>query len=315
MNDWSNISQALSRQGDFSRLFFDSEELTTAQKEELLKTFVLAMHAEATGVCEGVNYKDHRLKTHPVDVQKILYKSVDVYRYVLAILNLWGISGTQFSTALAQKDDFLHYRHRLSQKAWNGQPVVLFDMDDVLAEFRKSFCGWVQSTTGHTIDPESPEYYNTDVLKRAGLNNEELFKGFIDQHGFLLLERNEYYYRFLKQLQDRGYWVQVVTARPERNLTAFYDTYSWLARHGIEADGVAFTPEKFVFLTDQPYYNSGKYFAVDDSAKHSAEYAKHGVTTIVPQQPYNTEVAGLKGVVYVPRDTDVLDFVSSRILV
>jgi len=311
MIDWKRLEDALSRQKDFSDIFFDSRELSDRQKQELLKTFVLALHSDATGIVEGVNYKDHRLKDHPVDVQKILYKSVDVYRYILAILNLWDISATSFSTALSQKDDFLHMRHKMSQKKWAGEPVVLFDMDDVLAEFRQSFCGWVSSTTGCHLDPESKEYYATDALKRHGLNNEILFKNFIDSHGFLLLERNEKYRRCLHQLKDKGYWIQIVTARPEASLTAFYDTYSWLARHDIEPDGVTFTPEKFVWLTDQPYFSKGRYFAVDDSPKHAAEYAKHGVHVVVPEKTYNSEVKGIERVVYVPADVDPMTLISS----
>ena len=301
MTDWSQLAAALEKQKGFSDNFFDPGVLTEKQKQEMLKTFVLAMHADATGIVEGVNYKDHRLNGHPVDVQKILYKSVDVYRYVLAILTL---SASTFAGALSQKDDFLHMRHKLSQRKWNGEPVVLFDMDDVLAEFRTSFCGWVTATTGCFLDPESKEYYATDALKEKGLNNEALFRGFIDQHGFLLLDRNEAYFNLLKSLKARGHWIQIVTARPETDLTAFYDTYSWLARHGIDPDGVAFTPEKFVWLTDQPYFAKGKYFAVDDSAKHAAEYAKHGVVTVVPEKSYNTEVRNMSNIVYVPRGED-----------
>jgi hypothetical protein len=315
MTDWSKLQDALGQQKLFSDKFFDSSELSDPQKQEQLKTFVLALHAEVTGIAEGVNYKDHRLLNKAADVQKMLYKAVDSYRYVLAILNLWGIDSTDFSAALAQKDDFLHYRHNLSERKWSGQPVVLFDMDDVLAEFRKSFCAWVTSTTGHFLDPLSREYYNTDVLKKAGLNNESLFKSFIDGHGFLGLECDEKYCSLLRHLKSKGYWVQIVTARPESNLTAFYDTYSWLHRNKIDADGVAFTSEKFVFLTDQPYYSRGRYFAVDDSSKHAAEYAKHGVKVVVPQKTYNSEVSDLENVFYVPSDVEVVSFVESNKLV
>ena len=309
--NWANLPDALSRQADFSSLFFDVKQLSPKQKEELLKTFVLSMHTETTGICEAVNYKDHRLSSKPADTQKILYKSVDAYRYILAILNLWGISASSFEMALSQKDDFLHYRHQLSQKKWTGQPVVLFDMDDVLAEFRRSFCAYATEESGHFIDPESEEYYNVREFKKHGINGDAFFKTFIDNHGFLLLERNEKYCSLLKKLKDAGYWVQIVTARPETNLTAFYDTYSWLARHNIEADGVAFTPEKFVWLTEQAYYSGGKYFAVDDSAKHAAEYAKHDVAVLVPEKPYNKEVQGCKNIIYVPRDADPADFISN----
>jgi len=307
--DWANLPAALKRQADFSSLFFDNDKISLEQKKELLKTFILSLHSETTGICEAIDYKEHRLQNKPVDVQKILYKSVDAYRYILAMLNLWGISASTFEMALAQKDDFLHYRHNLSQKKWEGQPVALFDMDDVLAEFRKSFCGYVTTLTGHFIDPESDEYYNVREFKRLNINSENFFKNFIDGHGFLLLERNDQYFKLLQHLKSQGYWIQIVTARPETNLTCFYDTYSWLSRHGVDADGVAFTPEKFVWLSEQPFYVRGRYFAVDDSAKHAAEYAKHGVVTIVPEKPYNKEVNGVNNVVYVPRNANPVEFI------
>jgi len=304
MTDWSKLNEALLRQQDFSKLFFDSDALNGKQKEEQLKTFVLALHSEATGIVDAVNYKDHRRLSNPADIQKILYKSVDTYRYILAILNLWGISASDFTDALHQKDDFLHYRHNMTDKSWSGQPVVLFDMDDVLAKFRESFCAWATNECGHFIDPESDEYYNVREFKKHNVNSEHYFKKFMDNHGFLHLERDESYFNLLNHLRNEGYWIQIVTSRPSTNLTCFYDTHSWLFRNGISADGVAFAPEKFVWLTDQKFYSAGKYFAIDDSAKHSAEYAKHGVKVIVPEKTYNQEVRSVNNVIYVPKGSD-----------
>lgn len=304
MTDWSKFSDALLRQKDFSDKFFDSNRLTNEQKEDVLKTFVLALHSEATGICEGINYKDHRRHIDPIDLQKILYKSVDAYRYVLAILNLWGIEADTFASALQQKDDFLHYRHALKDNVWSGQPIVLFDLDDVLAEFREKFCKFVTNQSGVFVDPNSKEYYNASVFKENGLSSEHYFRKFIDTHGFLDLNLNDKYHNLLNRLRSAGCWIQIVTARPEKNLTCFYDTYSWLTRHDIPADGVAFSPEKFAWLSSQSFYHEARVVAIDDSAKHAAEYVKHGVPTIVPKKTYNTEVSNLKDVLYVNETQD-----------
>lgn len=307
--NWSNLEEALAAQKVFSDLFFDSSKLTDKQREEHLKTLVLALHSEATGIVEAVNYKDHRREDEPADLQKVLYKSVDAYRYILAILNLWGIDGNNFAAALNQKDDFLHYRHKISGSRWEGQPVALFDMDDVLANFRKSFCDWSSKKCGHFIDPESDEYYNVREFKKLGVNSEGYFKEFMDCHGLLHLERDEQYIELLNDLKSKGFWIQIVTSRPSSELACFYDTYSWLRRNNIEADGVAFAPEKFIWLTRQPFYSRGKYFAIDDSAKHSAEYAKHSVKVMVPEKPYNREVKGISNVIYVPSGSDPIGFI------
>ena len=45
------------------------------------------------------------------------------------------------------------------------------------------------------------------------------------------------------------------------------------------------------------YFDSGKIVcAIDDSAKHSAEYAKHGVSTLSPVTSYNSELESVEGV-------------------
>lgn len=311
MTKWSELEFALKEQKRFSDNFFDVEELSDSQKQEMLKTFALSLHSEATGIADAVNYKDHRMIEHPIDTQRILYKSVDVYRYVLAIMNLWGISVSSFASALEQKDDYLHYRHGLSSKKWqSGQPVALFDLDDVIAEFRASFCTFVTQDSGVFIDPEDVEYYSASTFKSNGLDNEGYLKKFVEAHGLLTLGVNDTYMNFMRRLREDGFWIQIVTARHDSNLTVLYDTYSWLRRKEIPADGVAFTPEKFLWLSRQNFYKEhAKVIAIDDSAKHSAEYVKHGVTTIVPQKPYNTEVSSLAGAVYVPSGIKPYDFV------
>lgn len=307
--NWSNLEEALAAQKAFSELFFDSSSLTDKQREEQLKTFVLSLHSEATGIVEAVNYKDHRGINDSVDQSKILYKAVDAYRYILAILNLWEIDENKFSGALHQKDVFLHYRNKISSRQWTGQPVALFDMDDVLADFRNAFCEWSSKKCGHFIDPKSDEYYNVREFKKLGVSSEGYFKEFMDNHGLLSLDRDESYIGLLNHLRSQGYWIQIITSRPESELTCFYDTYSWLSKNNIGADGVAFAPEKFVWLSKQPYYNRGKYFAVDDSAKHAAEYAKHSVKVLVPEKSYNQEVKGINNVVYVPRGSNPIDYI------
>lgn len=310
MTKWKDLDAALSTQKTFSDYFYDPSSLSDEQKLEEFKTLSLALHSEISEMCSAVNYKEHRREARDADLQKILYKSADAYRYILAIANLWGITPDKFADALEQKDHYLHYRHQLRDKKWSGEPIVLFDVDDVLAEFRVEFCKFVTEQTGIFMDPESTEYYNTVKFKEHGLNSEFFFKKFIDDHGFLRLGLNKKYYDFLMALKIKGYWVQIITARAADNLTCFYDTYAWLHLNSVPADDVVFTPEKFAWLAGQDFYKTAKVFAVDDSAKHSTEYAKHGVACVVPQKSYNFEVENSPGIIYVKNEEDVFDRVS-----
>ena len=100
--------------------------------------------------------------------------------------------------------------------------------------------------------------------------------------------------------------MQILTARPSESLFCYYDTFEWLAKNGIEADAVAFSAEKFRWLSDQEFYGKTQVFAIDDSAKHASEYAKHGIPVIVPSTTYNTEMRGRDNVVYIENKSDTL---------
>jgi len=306
MIDWSNLGAALQAQRCFSDIFFESSSMSDEEKTRQFKSFLLSLHSELSDLAGAVNYKDHRPGTH-VDRQKILFESVDVYRYLLAVLNLWGIDAGTFASALEQKDHLLHYRHLLQQRSWAGQPVVLFDMDDVLAGFRDKFCEFSTQRYGFFVDPDSPEYYNTNAFKAHGASDADAFAEFIDARGFSTLGVIQPYMDLMFSLKEMGYWVHIVTARPERSRFCYHDTYSWLSRHSVPADAVTFTPEKYAWLVGQPYVSSAGLFAIDDSPKHAAEYAKHGVRVLVPSRPYNREIAGLKNVTYVGPDDSPLD--------
>ena len=67
MNKWNTTSSAAALQKKFSDLFFNPQEMTSEQKQEMMKTFVLSLHGEISELASSINYKDHRLTEQPVD--------------------------------------------------------------------------------------------------------------------------------------------------------------------------------------------------------------------------------------------------------
>ena len=295
---FETLVNALNTQREFSDLFFDPSKLTEKEKEEITKTFVLSLHTAASDLVSAVNYKDHRQTQHDIDHAKIIYKSVDVFRYMLATLNLWGIKPEDFVEACEVKDNFLHMRHdHETSKRADGQKVVIFDCDDVIAGFRETFNKWLEEEKGVNIDPDSKEYYNTVGVQDAGFEPEAVFREFISDDGFRNLTVDKKVVEVMSTLRAKGYWIQILTARPSDNLRCYYDTYWWLKKMNIPFDAIGFSGEKFRWLADQDYYNDGAVVcAIDDSPKHAAELAKHGVRVVVPALPYNAEVEGKKGI-------------------
>ena len=310
--NFETLADSLTRQKKFSDLFFDSDKLSTKEKEEITKTFALALHAEISGIASAVNFKDHRQVKNSVDHHKILFKSVDAFRYVLAILNLWDVRPEEFETACEAKDLFLHMRHDLEKNEWSGQPVILVDIDDVLAHFRKTFFDWLRVNRDIDTPVTCPEYYNVKDVLAAGLAPEQVFRDFIDDGGFLALEENTKVIRDINRLKQEGYWIHLVTARPSDNLKCYHDSYMWLSQTDLEFDAIEFTGEKFRWLADQDFYKEGHVVcAIDDSPKHSTEYSKHGVNVFSPELSYNTELKGLDLVTLFTEEDDLYELIKN----
>jgi len=267
------------------------------EREEMTKSLALALHAEVSELISAVNFKDHRQIRNDADPSKILYEAVDVFRYLLAILNLWNIDPNSVSDAFDDKDMFLHMRHTIESQSWEGQPVLVFDVDDVIAHFRSNFIDWLESEKGIVVDKNSTEYYTTTEVKESGFNPEEVFDDFISDRNLRKLTIDKGIVDVINYFYDKGCWIQLLTARPGDVLQCKYDTYRWLSRSGLKFHRVDFSAEKYRWLTKSEYFDSSQIVcAIDDSAKHSAEYAKHGVTTLSPVTSYNRELEEVVGV-------------------
>ena len=300
MNSLFNI------QKKFNDIFFNLENLNQKEKEDITRSLCLAAHTEVSELVSGLNFKDHRLQKKDFDLNKVLYESVDAIRYIISILNLWEVSPEKFEEAFLDKDLFLQTRHRITSNAWEGQPVVIVDIDDVLAHFRSGFLEWLEEYHDVHVSPDSREYYTSSEVKKAGLNPEQVFFEFIDQRKIRYLESDDDMIREINKLKDDGFWIQLLTARPKENLVCLYDTYFWLENSNLKYDMLDFSGEKYRWCAQSDYFDQGKIVcAIDDSAKHAAEYAKHNIPVFLPSTSYNQEVHNMENV-FVLNNSDTL---------
>ena len=270
------------------------EDLTKQELDVNTQQLALCAHAELSSLVNATNFKKHHGNLEAVDRDRILFESIDVLRYILAIQNLWSISSKEVESAFDAKDAYLKSRLRIQNNPWSGQPVAIIDMDDVLVDFRVGFANWLNATYNIDVDVDSKEYYFITALEKVGKNPEEIFSRFITEGGFGKLSPVKGAREFITSLKELGYWVQILTARPEEDLRCMYDTYQWLDKHCIHYDDIGFSSEKFRWCAKSKYYDSKSIaFAVDDSPKHAEEYAKHGIRVKVPIKSYNREISNL----------------------
>ena len=115
---FSTLDQIFKVQKNFSDKHFDSSLLNDKEKEAKTCEFIAALHGEASSLLNSVNFKDHLPNKKQIDLDKIKFESVDTFRYILAILNLWGISAEEFASAFDDKNEYLNLRHSLYKIKW-----------------------------------------------------------------------------------------------------------------------------------------------------------------------------------------------------
>lgn len=288
----SSIDELFAMQKTYNQKIF-SDDMDINDIERHTQHLALCAHAEISSLISATKYRKHH--THKAglnpDEHRIVYESVDVIRYIMAILNLWNIDSDRFENAFYRKDIYLNTRKRIDDNPWDGRPVVIVDVDDVIVDFRAGFSKWLNKAYSVAADVHSSSYYFIDDLTDNDLNPERVFLDFVDKGGFFELDPISGAIKFLNDLRDRGYWIHMLTARPSGNLSCFYDTYEWLDRHDIPFDDLSFSAEKFRWCAQSVYYDTDSIvWTLDDSPKHATEYASHGLRCLVPEKPYNMKI-------------------------
>jgi hypothetical protein len=127
-------------------------------------------------------------------------------------------------------------------------------------------------------------------LKHFGIRPDEVFSIFIETGGLRKLSPNKEMIELIGELH-KEYTITLLTSRPGSNLKCMYDTYYWLHENNVSYDTLNFSPEKYLWTTQNVEENS-LLFAIDDSPKHISEYCSHGVKAFAPFKSYNSGLLG-----------------------
>ena len=284
------IDSFLKIQEKFSSLFYNKENMTPKDKEEMLKTISLAMHYEVSEIVSSCNFKVFDKTNFEVDKNKIVYNSIDVFRYLLAIMNLYNITSEDFLNSFNERDIQLKIENNIVPPAKN-QKVIVVDIDDVICDFRQHFNHWLSKEYNIFIDPNSTSYYSSKEVKDHGYSPEGVFEEFINKNELLNIPAIPQMIEFLNLAKKDGVYIQLLTSRPAANLKCKYQTYTWLFNNNVPYDNIGFASEKYIWVAKKDFYLNGQLVtAIDDSPKHAMEYATHDVHVLVPKTEYNKDI-------------------------
>ena len=294
-----NLKNILDNQEEFSKNFYNKENLSLKQKEELLKTLCLGLQQEISQVVSSTNFKVFDKTNFELDKNKITFGMIDAIRYIFAISNLYDLKADDLTSAYKEKENYLNKKLEIQSRPYSkGRKVLVVDIDDIICDFRLYFNIWLEKTCGIKVNKNSTSYYSSKEVKEVGLSPEKVFEDFIQENNLLNIPVIKNAKKFLDIAKSKKYYIQLLTSRPENNLKCKYQTYMWLEKNNIYFDNLSFSPEKYIWVAKKDFFINGDLaFAIDDSPKHAMEYSSHDIKVIIPDLPYNKNIVENKNVV------------------
>ena len=106
------------KQAKFNANFFDPSKLSFEERQQFTKDFVLHMNDECHEVLRCVNWKMHRPMTEVVNKEDILEECVDVFKFLLGVLQVWDFTAEEFA------DMFFDKSKKVEEKFENARDRV-----------------------------------------------------------------------------------------------------------------------------------------------------------------------------------------------
>ena len=249
--------------------WYEVAALTEDERAELTKELLLGLHEEVGELARRVDQSRYHILRHSEkqDPGAIAYDGVDVFKYLVSILSLHGVTPEQFASEFFRKTDVVDDRWRGENLALENEQVLLCDLDGCVADWVDAFKTFALAR-GVEIPPNG---YNNPEL-------EPLKDEFDRSGGYLDIKPIEGAVEALNELRKRMKIV-VVTARPHQRFRRVHaDTLSWCNKVGIKYDHILFLRDKAEAVRRVA---PAKIVAmIEDRAKHAIEVALTGVKVL-----------------------------------
>jgi len=173
----------------------------------------------------------------------------------------------------------------MMREVWDREKtekVCAIDLDGVLVDYPKCWIDYINKETPHTFTTLTTA---KEVLSYAEYKT---LKAKYRTSGYKrTLPAIKGASKFIKDLQEKGYQVVILTSRPYRLYRRIWrDTVDWLNDHDIKPDGIIWEAEKhWAVLKEFPYLK----FLVEDNAKLGNQVAKLGYKVYILDNEYNRQ--------------------------
>jgi len=258
--------------------------------KELIQEFVLGIIKNSTNILEEIDWQSQRPDKGTISLSNVEDHIVDIMKYLISVMLEFDIDTNGFEQLLIQKS--LVIRKKIDyDKFLNGvrrkNKTIAFDIDDVIANFRKTFIYYLEKRGFDIEGLEELQHYS--LFKNYSITHnraEQIKHESVGDGIYSALELiDDNIPLIISNLYER-FNVVFLTSRPYPQYRRILkDTIFFLDYYNIKCDCVVFGREKTQYLE-----NDTKVVAFfEDHPKHAIEMASHGIKTFVMKMPYNVD--------------------------
>lgn len=291
-----SLKDLLEDQRIFNRLIWDPAK--SGNVVERIRDLTFGMIEESLEFIRTYEFKVHRRsKLRLQNVAHSHEELVDMFKYWLSLVDVTDFPIEKLDELYYAKSRVVQYRY---QEEWLskievGHPLVIVDIDQVLADYITGICLWAREWSSKILKLSSSEtvrlqYRLTDLqMNRKWINAESVGIPYLEwqkiKHDFRTrggkrtLPVFDDAQTFLKWCRAKGWIIILVTSRPINEYpNLFSDTLFWLEKNELPFDFVWWSAEKAERLEEANMQMRKQIvFAVDDSEKFVNQFRAKGV--------------------------------------
>jgi len=279
------------KQKDFTTLV-NGVPKTQEEKELLTKEFLLHLNVEAIEILQELNWKMHREKTYnqynPIKISNIREECIDVFKYLLSIMQFWNMTPEKFIEEFYRKSDLveLRYKQEKQLKLITDKNVVGIDLDGCIANYPQSYYDFIFKKIGKKIEDDGSYKIYDNVAKALGERKAKLLKHEYRESGqkkFVSCINEPD--KITSKLKKLGYKIIILSSRPCKEYPRIAeDTMFWLKNNNIKYDALFFDENKDEKIIQKfPKLN----FMIEDHGDNALKIAKRGYKVFLVDKPYN----------------------------
>lgn len=261
-------------------------------KQKQTNETVLCLIKEATEILDETNWKSHKLNKKNILQNNIIEESIDTFKYLLNILQIWGFDHNQFYDEFERKSIVVSQKWEQEKllKFSNKENIAILDIDGIIFPWPEVFLEFCKEPIflGANITSSPKDLFEFE--KRFDLKKQLELKDAYRKSGIKATAQVvNGAVEFTHKLKQLGYTIILVTARPYKKYQRIYaDTLQHLNSHNVKFDAIIWEEDKEKYLIEN--FPNAK-FIVEDDSKNAIKLYEAGFKVYLKNTIYNKKVS------------------------